>query len=91
MPKKKGERELIDTDLQELQKREKQGQNENALVGEMVFDIDDMTIKTVKFCEAISGIEFYPYQTDYAKGIIRSLLGNDGEEITALFSRQSGK
>jgi hypothetical protein len=91
MPKKKGERELIDTDLQELQKREKQGQNENALVGEMVFDLEDMTQKVVKFCEAVSGVTFYPYQWKYAEGIIRSLLGNDGEEITALFSRQSGK
>lgn len=34
---------------------------------------------------------FYPYQAQFAKRLIRSVLENDGEEITALFSRQSGK
>jgi hypothetical protein len=43
------------------------------------------------FCLAYSGIELYPYQAQFAKRVIRSLLLNDGDEITALFSRQSGK
>ena len=81
---------MVDIDLNELQEVEKQGKDIKGLQRQE-FDIDDMTTKTVKFCEAISGIEFYPYQTEYAKGIVRSLLANDGEEITALFSRQSGK
>lgn len=81
---------MVDIDLNELQEDEKQGKDIKGLQRQE-FDIEDMTIKTVKFCEAISGIEFYPYQTEYAKGIVRSLLANDGEEITALFSRQSGK
>jgi hypothetical protein len=38
-----------------------------------------------------SGIIMYPYQEQYAKRLIRSVLENDGAEITALFSRQSGK
>lgn len=33
----------------------------------------------------------YPYQAQFSKRIIRSVLENDGAEITALFSRQSGK
>ena len=43
------------------------------------------------FCEIYSGVTFYPYQEQFSKRVIRSLLENDGEEITALFSRQSGK
>lgn len=43
------------------------------------------------FSQEYSGISFYKYQQQFAKRIIRSVLENDGEEITALFSRQSGK
>lgn len=43
------------------------------------------------FCELYSGVTFYPYQEQFSKRVIRSVLENDGEEITALFSRQSGK
>lgn len=43
------------------------------------------------FCEVYSGKTMYPYQTQYSKRIIRSVLENDGAEITALFARQSGK
>jgi hypothetical protein len=43
------------------------------------------------FCELYSGVVFYPYQEQFSKRIIRSVLENDGEEITGLFSRQSGK
>ena len=47
--------------------------------------------KIVAFCELYSNREFYPYQRRLSRRIIRSVLENDGEEITALFSRQSGK
>ena len=43
------------------------------------------------FCELYSGRHFFPYQEQFMKRIIRSILENDGAEITALFSRQSGK
>ena len=43
------------------------------------------------FCEVYSGKVMYTYQTQFSKRIIRSVLENDGAEITALFSRQSGK
>ncbi len=43
------------------------------------------------FCEVYSGRVMYPYQTQFSKRIIRSVLENDGAELTALFSRQSGK
>ena len=44
--------------------------------------------KIFAFCEAYSGVELFPYQAQFAKRIIRSVLENDGDEITALFSRQ---
>lgn len=77
-------------DLQELQEREQRGE----LTSEedrAKFDLEFFVEKVVKFCEAVSGIDFYPYQREYAEGIVRSLLANDGEELTALFARQSGK
>jgi hypothetical protein len=51
----------------------------------------ELVDKIVTFCELYSGILFYPYQEQYSKRIVRSVLENDGAEITALFSRQSGK
>lgn len=43
------------------------------------------------FCEVYSGKVMFPYQEQFSKRVIRSILENDGEEITALFARQSGK
>lgn len=43
------------------------------------------------FCELYSAVTFYPYQEQFSKRVIRSVIENDGEEITALFARQSGK
>lgn len=55
----------------------------------------ELVDKIFAFCEAYaygnSGKGFFPYQAQFAKRIIRSILDDDGEEITALFSRQSGK
>lgn len=48
----------------------------------------ELVKKIYKFCEAYSGVELFPYQQQFAYRIIRSVLENDGEEITALFSRQ---
>ena len=43
------------------------------------------------FCAILTGIKLYPYQEQYSKRVIRSVLTNDSAEITALFARQSGK
>lgn len=43
------------------------------------------------FCEMYCGVSYYPYQAQFAKRIIRSVLENDGLELTALFARQMGK
>lgn len=51
----------------------------------------ELVDRIYNFCEAYSGRVMYTYQTQFSKRIIRSVLENDGAEITALFSRQSGK
>jgi hypothetical protein len=55
------------------------------------FDVEEMTKNIVTFSEKMAGIEFFPYQREYAEGIVKSVIQNDGEELTALFARQSGK
>lgn len=42
-------------------------------------------------CETASGTIMFPYQEQFSKRVIRSILENSGDEITALFARQSGK
>lgn len=51
----------------------------------------ELVNRIYNFCEVYSGRVMYPYQAQFSKRIIRSVLENDGAEITALFSRQSGK
>ena len=51
----------------------------------------ELVNKIFQFCEAYSGIKFFPYQVQLSKRFIRSVIDNDGDEITALQSRQSGK
>ena len=51
----------------------------------------ELVNRLFNFCEVYSGRVMYPYQAQFSKRIIRSVLENDGAEITALFSRQSGK
>ena len=51
----------------------------------------DIADKAFDFCMQASGIELYPYQQEFGRRICQSVILEDGEEITALFSRQSGK
>lgn len=51
----------------------------------------ELVDRIYNFCEVYSGRVMYKYQTQFSKRIIRSVLENDGAEITALFARQSGK
>ena len=51
----------------------------------------ELVNRIYNFCEVYSGRGMYPYQGQFSKRIIRSVLENDGAELTALFSRQSGK
>ena len=56
--------------------------------------VDQLVDKIVLFMNALSGRPdgaLYPYQEKFARRCIESVLIGDAEEITALFSRQSGK
>ena len=51
----------------------------------------ELTQRVLVAVEHIADLELYSYQRVSAMRIIDSLLGNDGDYITCLFSRQSGK
>lgn len=61
--------------------------------------LDEASQETVEFIidkmmvviDLVSGQPLYKYQRPFARRILESLILNDGEIITALFSRQSGK
>jgi hypothetical protein len=53
--------------------------------------INKITDKIMKFMTVLVGHDLHIYQKPLARRIIESVLINDGEEITALASRQSGK
>jgi hypothetical protein len=53
--------------------------------------LDQLVIKTILFCEELSGLELRPYQRAFAYRFIESVILHDADTITALFSRQSGK
>jgi hypothetical protein len=47
--------------------------------------------KIIQFMEMLVGHTLHPYQMPLARRVIESVIINDGEEITALAARQSGK
>jgi hypothetical protein len=53
--------------------------------------VDELCKRVILFCEELWGEEFYPYQRATAYRIIESLVLQDAEEMTGLWSRQSGK
>ena len=53
--------------------------------------VERLIEKIFKFMAVLIGHDLHSYQKPLARRIIESVLVNDGEEITALASRQSGK
>lgn len=53
--------------------------------------VDSIVAKTLAFTEELIGHQLFPYQRRSAARIIESIIINDGESITLLQSRQSGK
>jgi len=47
--------------------------------------------KIMQFMEMLVGHKLHPYQEPLARRVIESVIINDGEEVTALAARQSGK
>lgn len=84
------EDDLLDEEFLEDQELEDDDPEEelDELSKEFVSKLVD---KCIQFNEALAGHPYHPYQLPLAKRVIESVIINDGEEITALASRQSGK
>lgn len=53
--------------------------------------VHQVILRTIIFCEELADMELRPYQRDMAYRLIESIILADGEELTATWSRQSGK
>jgi hypothetical protein len=53
--------------------------------------VNKLIDRCVQFMDALVGHSLHPYQMPLARRIIESVIINDGEEVTALAARQSGK
>lgn len=53
--------------------------------------LDEVIKRTILFCEELADMQLRPYQQAMAYRFIESVILADGEEITATWSRQSGK
>lgn len=70
--------------------------DEDAEVGEELDEtssefIDTLVKKLIVFTEEFCDVEFFPYQVPIAYRIIESIVLGDGEELTLIATRQSGK
>lgn len=63
----------------------------SAAVKTATYKTTDLVNLIYTFCGMYSEMNMFPYQEQYSRRVIRSVLENDGAEITALFARQSGK
>ena len=74
-------------------------QDEEPIQEEKVEELDELSQQFVEklvdkimdFLKVLVGHDLHPYQKPLARRIIESVIINDGEEITALAARQSGK
>lgn len=55
------------------------------------FSTTDLVDKIHSFCQSLCGKEMFAHQAQFSKRIIRAVLENDSETLTALMARQSGK
>ena len=53
--------------------------------------INELVKKLVVFTEEFCAVEFFPYQIPIAYRFIESVVIGDGEELTLIATRQSGK
>lgn len=53
--------------------------------------LDEIVLRIVTLAQTLCEKKFYPYQVQFTYRLTESVLERDGETITALLSRQSGK
>lgn len=51
----------------------------------------ELVERVLTFIQELTGINFYAYQYIFARRIVESVILNDGDTITGLWARQSGK
>lgn len=56
-----------------------------------VVPLHDIVMRVVALAQVLAEKKYYPYQVQFAYRLVESVLLRDGNTITALFSRQSGK
>jgi hypothetical protein len=89
----------IEEEFEEIEIEEELDFEEDDILEQPELEMDELSKEFVKalvdkimqFMEMLVGHDLHPYQKPLARRIIESILINDGEEITALASRQSGK
>lgn len=72
---------------------------ENLLEEELVQELDEtssefieqLVLKLIVFLEEFCDVELFPYQVPIAHRLIQSIVLGDGEELTVVATRQSGK
>jgi hypothetical protein len=91
---------LTDSEIEDFLNLQDEGEDDDLDLTELVFDeLTDEDLSLVpelvdviwKFSCIFSGVKMFWYQEEFGRRMIESLLVNDGDDITALFSRQSGK
>jgi hypothetical protein len=74
---------------------EEQGHEEPEAAEEWSLPTDALIVelcnRIVDFSEMLADSPMFPYQREFAFRLVESIVTNDGEEITALQARQSGK
>lgn len=89
------EEDLLEEDIEQIEDEDLLAQamveNEVQLEPATAAIVKDLVDKIWKFVLVFSDVDMFPYQEEFGKRIIESVIINDGEELTGLFSRQSGK
>ncbi len=65
----------------------------NATTGKQfpVVPLDDIVLRILALAQTMCERKWYPYQVQFTYRLVESILNRDGETITALLARQSGK
>lgn len=79
----------LDYDLYEADRAP--GSDDDVLSEDDAAFVQRLIMPILAFTDELAGHSLYPYERELAQRIVESILINDGAELTALFSRQSGK
>lgn len=78
-------------DAKALELAEELKQSKSVVVKKKQDELKDLVNKILFYCETQADTQLHEYQKVFARRVIECLVTNSGDELTALFSRQSGK